>query len=232
MTRRDLTIESKPCILFIEGEPECLIVQPIASEEHASIQSQAELIAQSAGRGFALAAFAVDDWNVDLSPWEAPAVFGNRGFGHGAGQTLSYVTERLIPELRSVINDHHSLPVIIGGYSLAGLFALWAAYESDEFAAACAVSPSVWFPGWLDHAKAHEPKATYIYLSLGDREEKTKNPVMATVGDCIRKQYELLGPDRSVLEWNPGNHFKDPELRCAKGFKWCMEMIEKKGQNI
>ena len=61
-------------------------------------------------------------------------------------------------------------------------------------------------------------------MSLGDKEEKTRNPVMRTVGDCIRKQSEMLDNDEgckaSILEMNPGNHFREPDLRTAKGFAW------------
>lgn len=41
----------------------------------------------------------------------------------------------------------------LGGYSLAGLFSLWAAYQTNLFAGIAAASPSVWFPGFLDYAK-------------------------------------------------------------------------------
>ena len=50
---------------------------------------------------------------------------------------------------------------------------------------------------------------------------------MAKVGDNIRRQYELLGKDAGVkectLEWNPGNHFMDSQLRTAKGFAWLLK---------
>lgn len=87
--------------------------------------------------------------------------------------------------------------------------------------------PSVWFLGWLDYAKAHEPKAGIIYLSLGDREDKTRNPVMRTVSACIKEQHALLQDAgiKTTLTWNPGNHFQHPEQRCAKGFTWCLEQL-------
>ena len=64
--------------------------------------------------------------------------------------------------------------------------------------------------------------ATSVYLSLGDKEEKTKNPTMAQVGNCIRKQQELLTAQgiNTILEWNPGNHFQHSDERTAKGFAW------------
>ncbi len=70
-------------------------------------------------------------------------------------------------------------------------------------------------------------KAKRVYLSLGDKEEKTKNPVMATVGDSIRRLhqiYEDADGVNSVLEWNEGNHFREPELRMAKGYAWVITL--------
>jgi len=87
-----------------------------------------------------------------------------------------------------------------------------------------AASPSVWFPKWIEYATDNKPFAKSIYLSLGDKEEKTKNPVMAQVGKAIRKLNELLAEQigNTILEWNPGNHFIDSEKRTAKGFTWVM----------
>jgi predicted alpha/beta superfamily hydrolase len=119
----------------------------------------------------------------------------------------------------------------IGGYSLAGFFALWAAYQTDMFMGAVAASPSVWFPGWIEYAQSHQVKAGSVYLSLGDKEEKTRNPVMRTVGDNIRRQYELLQADPGcsdcILEMNQGNHFKEPDIRTAKGFAWLLNKCER-----
>ena len=30
-----------------------------------------------------------------------------------------------------------------------------------------------------------------------------------------------------VLEWNEGNHFRDPERRCARGFAWCLRTLRR-----
>lgn len=70
----------------------------------------------------------------------------------------------------------------------------------------------------------NEILADAVYLSLGDREERTRNPVMSQVGNAIRRAEAVLtgaGKD-CVLEWNKGNHFKDPDLRTAKAFAWLL----------
>lgn len=69
-------------------------------------------------------------------------------------------------------------------------------------------------------------------MSLGDREERTRNPVMATVGDRIRETYRLLIDQeiRTTLEWNEGNHFRDAGLRMAKAFAWVMNQCGESGE--
>ena len=70
--------------------------------------------------------------------------------------------------------------------------------------------------------KKNEIQCKSVYLSLGDKEEKTRNPVMASVGECIREASDILmncGVN-TILEWNKGNHFKDADLRTARAFAW------------
>ena len=70
-------------------------------------------------------------------------------------------------------------------------------------------------------------RAAAVYLSLGDKEEKTRNRVMARVGEAIRGGYSFL-KDAGIcctLEWNEGNHFREPDRRTAKAFAWVMRQI-------
>lgn len=221
-------IDSRQCYTFWQGQPQFLILQPVDEHDAELLAQQTEIMVSEAPAPFMLVAFQVKDWNRELSPWEAPPVFGKEAFGNGAADTLDFVLHQLIPTVTERYPFAQSLPVILGGYSLAGLFALWSAYRTDCFAAIAGVSPSVWFPGWIDFAKANKPQSRYIYLSLGDREEKAKNQVMATVGDNIRLQQAILTETPnvvSVLEWNEGNHFQNSDKRCAKGFLWCMKRL-------
>lgn len=162
------------------------------------------------------------NWNKDLPPWEADPVMGDEPFGKGAPETLAFITEQVIP----AVAVESTKEIILGGYSLAGLFTLWAAYQTDVFTGVAAASPSVWYPGWDTYSQEQEIKTGNIYLSLGTKEEKTRHPLMKTVGDNIRRQAECLQEDPNsmnvTLEMNPGNHFKEPDLRMAKGFAWVM----------
>ena len=198
-----------------------VLFQPVFDDELEHLGNEIAMIREMApGIDFTFAAFKVDSWNDDLSPWAAPPVFGDEGFGGCAARTLEHILA-LLPEEFPETDE-----VFIGGYSLAGLFALWAAYQTDVFSGAAAVSPSVWFPGWTDYGEAHSVRTCSVYLSLGNKEEKTRNPVMRTVGYNIRRQHDLLRSDpgcgNHILEMNEGNHFREPDLRTAKGFAWLL----------
>lgn len=201
--------------VFEYGKKEATVVliQPVDDHDLSYLENEISLICEMAKTDFRFIAFKVDDWNKDLSPWKAPAVFGKEDFGEGASDTLE--------QILSLCNDS-TKTYYIGGYSLSGLFALWASYQTDIFRGVASSSPSMWFPGFIDFMRDNENKAGVVYLSLGDKEEKTRNPVMATVGDRMKSAYELLqeqGKD-CVFEWNEGNHFKDADIRTAKGFLW------------
>lgn len=195
-----------------------VLIQMADDHDFAGIQREMAAIRENTKADFLLRVFRVNRWNEDLSPWNAPAVFGHEDFGAGAEDTLKEILKTC---------EDRSRTYIIGGYSLAGLFALWSVYQTDVFKGAAAASPSVWFPGFTDYMRTHEIRTGQVYLSLGDKEAKTRNPVMATVADRIREAYELIRSQNRpcTLEWNPGNHFKEPELRMAKGFSWILRQL-------
>ena len=198
-----------------------LLVQPVDDHDLQVIESEVSYIRElTDNRDFCLQAVKVKSWNRDLSPWPAPAVFGNEDFGDGAAETLQFIQDKVISTLNS--GPEKKRKIYLGGYSLAGLFALWAGYQTDCFDGIAAASPSVWFPNFLAYMKQNDICAEAVYLSLGDREERTRNPVMSQVGNAIREAETILkeaGKD-CILEWNAGNHFKEPDLRTAKAFAW------------
>ena len=220
-------IKGKTCVLYENDEADTYLIQPIDENDLEVLYNEIEWIKRFAPqRSFTFIAFPINSWNEELSPWEALAVFGNQSFGSGANQTLAFITDALLPMLRGSVKHNRSTAYYMGGYSLAGLFSLWAAYQTDSFSGIAAVSPSVWFPGWDNYMQSHAIQTSNVYMSLGDREERTRNKTMAIVGDRIRCQYELLQKAGRVknctLEWNPGNHFADPHIRMAKGFAWLL----------
>lgn len=175
---------------------------------------------------FTLAAIHMDNWNDDLSPWPAPTVFkGKADFAGHADAYLKELTECIIPEITDMPAAKPSYHAI-AGYSLAGLFAVYALYRTHLFARAACASGSFWFPGFLEFAASHDTlrKPDAVYLSLGDRECRTRNPVMAAVQERTQALHDLFAAQqiRTTFELNPGNHFQDPALRMAKGIRWML----------
>ncbi len=200
---------------------ENVLIQPVGDHDLPLIENEIAEIRRRTEIPFRLTAVKVESWNRDLSPWPAPAVFGNEDFGDGAAA--------LLREILSLCADEGKR-YFIGGYSMAGLFALWSAFQTEVFSGAAAASPSMWFPGLMEYLRGSACGCGAVYLSLGNREEKTANPVMRTVGDRIREGYELLRVRgvRCTLEWNSGGHFKEPDLRTAKAFAWVLENAKEK----
>ena len=219
MTKKEYTLSDRTCFLYQNEAAKHLLIQPIDEHDLEGLDQEVETIKELSDKSFSLVAFMIKDWNQELTPWGAPPVFGKTPFGDGAEKTLEFITSQLLPEVQEDIPH-----LILGGYSLAGLFALWAGYQTDRFEGIAAASPSVWYPHWIDYASGNKPLAKSVYLSLGDKEEKAKNPVMAQVGNAIRKQHELLTEQEinTLLEWNAGNHFVDSDKRMAKGFAWLL----------
>lgn len=160
------------------------------------------------------------DWNNDMSPWPSKAVFkGMPDFGGKSGEFLEKLIE-MLPEA--------SIRYICG-YSMAGLFALWALYNCDLFDGAASCSGLLWYPKFDEYIRGNEPKKNpqKIYMSLGDREAKTRNPVMATVEDktlAIFEHFKAMGIE-TRFEMNQGNHFAEPDVRTAKGIAWLLSHL-------
>ena len=204
-------------ITYEYGNPEAdtVLIQLTGEHELASLENEVREIEKRTSKEFRFIATKVENWNDDLSPWKAPAVFKTEDFCGGASKTLENIIALCADKNRKYY---------IGGYSLAGLFALWAACQTDIFSGVAAASPSVWFPGFIDYMKTYKMKSQNVYLSLGDREEKTRNPVMAQIGNCIKEDYRCLLENgiNCILEWNKGNHFKEADIRTAKAFAWIL----------
>ena len=225
MKLEEFETKGRRCVYRADEQPEVLLVEAIDARELEGLDAELSAIKEGCKHRFAYVALIVEDWNNELAPWTAAPVFGKVPFGDGARNTLEIIEKGVIPEMRQRFGSLKGADVIIGGYSLAGLFALWCCHESDLFKGVAAASPSVWYPEWMRYIRSHNPNAKRIYLSLGDAEAKTKNSVMATVEENIRAMYDTLegfpGVE-STLVFNPGGHFRDPALRTAQAFIWAL----------
>lgn len=232
MLNENVNIGSIHCNVFATEHPEVLLIQPSARHEtkNDGINREVKALAANATKGFAIVFFDTVEWAKALMPWHDEAVSREEEVGMHAQDTLIYIEESLVPWLHERFGK---LPCIIGGYSLGGLFALWAARQSTAFGAVAAASPSLWIKGWADFVDSHSLNAQLAYVSLGDREEHCRNQRMARIGDCVRHEHltltTQLGTSATTLEWNSGGHFGNEAERTAKAFAWCIENINKAG---
>ncbi len=203
-----------------------ILYWPMKSDFGHSAEEMANLIAAKTDKPFMLAAFEVDEWNSELSPWPAQEETGNDEFSGNGPSLLTWLLEDYIPS----VEGSRSRIRAIGGYSMAGLFAAWAFLESDAFSAMASCSGSLWYPGWLAWASEHQaPRDSFAYLSLGTKEYRVKNPLVATVEAATLETADLFASDSNVcnstFEWNPGGHFTDPNGRMAAGFAWLIDHL-------
>ena len=121
---------------YIFGNPDAgsVLIQMVDGHSLKDIESEIAEIRKLTDKDFCLICLKVQNWNDDLSPWQAPPVFGKEGFGGMAEETIERVLQCTADKSKSYY---------IGGYSLAGLFALWAAYQTNIFKGVAAASPSV-----------------------------------------------------------------------------------------
>lgn len=164
------------------------------------------------------------DWNRDLSPWPAPALRqGGEAFSGGADTYLARIAAELLQREEALGLQPRWRG--IAGYSLAGLFSLYALTKCELFHRAASVSGSLWYEGWTDYLAASPAGAgKRIYLSLGSKEAKSGNVRMRSVADCTKRTAELLESRGAAVIHviNPGGHFTDPEGRMAKAVEWLL----------
>lgn len=211
--------EGRKCILWEQGSADVAFILPVMASD---IEGQLKTIRSffSPKDNLCLVAFEIKDWDRELTPWESNT--NERHFGSDAGATLSYIEYALIPELK---RRGFICPYITVGYSLAGLFSLWALFNSELINGAVSASGSLWYEHFEEYAEKQLIAGKTVYLSLGDREELTRNAVMRSIGDKTRKMQKILEDKycRCTLEMNRGGHFSEPEKRLFKGMKWMLE---------
>ena len=166
------------------------------------------------------------DWNRELSPWKAKAVFGDEDFSGEADGFIEKLVENIIPNVENSLNITNCKR-IIAGYSLAGLFSAYVFYKTSIFDMGASVSGSLWFDGFVEFMGKSEMKKLpeKMYFSVGSREKKTKNIRMARVEDCTREAEKIFCSRgaKTVFELNEGGHFDNVAERIASGINFLLE---------
>lgn len=183
-----------------------------------------ELMSIAAGEEPMLLFSASAAWERDYTPWPAPALPGRKPFTGEAPAYLCFLTEQT-----------HRLwkqfPISGGagllGYSLGGLFALWASGQTREFSLFGSLSGSLWYDGWMEYAASFKPGKARWYLSLGRSEPGWGGERVRDVGECTLRTQAVLaerfGEENITMQWNRGGHFTGITGRWRKALRWAAE---------
>lgn len=166
-------------------------------------------------------------WENDLAPWPAVKAFSKgKDFGGRGDDYLHLIKKKIMPKVEQKLSFTPSYN-IAAGYSLAGLWSLYAAYKTNIFSHIVCASGSLWYDGFIDFMQNNKISSAVqkVYFSLGDREKHTKNQRLATVEECTLKAETLLRQHNidTIFVKNPGGHFNNSIERLAKGIYWALK---------
>ena len=167
----------------------------------------------------------------DYTPWPLQASETMPiDFGGKAEKHLSFIMTHVIPFCESEYGFASSADKrAIGGYSLGGLFSLYAAVNTDLFRIVLSCSSSLWYPGFLDYLKEHPFKATHLklYMSVGDQEGTTATNLTAdqTSNTMLLKDFyePTFEPNDFKFLLEEGNHGNDIPGRAWRAVEWVEE---------
>lgn len=193
----------------------------------------------------------VGNWNDALTPWPAPGFYDDEPWfgGHG-DETLEELTCRTIPAIEAELGivpdvesprsplpckESRAIKRAICGYSLGGLFALYAFVNDSRFDACASISGSLWYQGWMNYisektecaassksvVNRFDGRGRYAFLSVGKKECKSGLPLFRCVETNMHASADLLRDADCQVDTavGPGNHMQHiPErFRTALG---------------
>lgn len=188
------------------------------------------LLSKKCKHNFAILEISNLDWNSDLSPWKMDKVLFFEDDFQGNGDIyLDELVSDIIPKIVNYL-ESNNIKVnryILSGYSLAGLFALYASYKVDLFTDVVSASGSLWFRNFDKFVTYNKISKSVknAYFSIGNKEYKTKHPVLSITLDRIMFVKDSLSSQgvNTYFEENPGNHFVDSTIRLIKGIRWVLK---------
>lgn len=171
----------------------------------------------------------ISDWDNTLTPWPAKGLYRNgEDFKGEAPEFLQKLLDELIPaiEQKEGLTPSHRA---IAGYSLAGLFAMYAFVNCDTFECAASMSGSFWYEGWADYITSLklDKRGCGAFVTLGDKERKAKNKLMRTVQEntditiCALESWGVKVEHHLV----PGGHFDNIYQRVGDGISALASMM-------
>lgn len=165
------------------------------------------------------------NWNDDLTPWPAAGVFKKaKPFGGKAATFLNKLTDEIIPNTERDLGIEDTERTLLG-VSLSGLFAVWAAFNTDAFANIISITGSLWYDGFVEWMKEQRPSPQLkkVCMLLGEKEKNAKEKRMATVEERSLAVANILKAKSQAavsFELVEGTHFSPimPRLELAFSF--------------
>lgn len=163
----------------------------------------------------------IDDWDNLLTPWPAKGLYrSDPDFEGKAPGFLAKLTEKMIPAIEEA-ESLHPAQRAIAGYSLAGLFSVYAFANCDVFESVASMSGSFWYEGWPAYIQSlHRSKqGCFAYISLGDKERRAKEKILHRVQDNTDITAATLRSWGMTVEQHlvPGGHFDNVIPRIQAG---------------
>lgn len=156
------------------------------------------------------------EWTEMMTPWQ----HSGKGMGKTGGG--AEFAEEFVPDLLSYVEKDFGNEVKergIAGYSLGGLEAFYMACNMEIFDFAGSVSGSFWYPGAVEYFEKNpmRERVGNVYMSLGAKEERTKDPERQAVRKNTDVIAERVGAVKELrYEINGGGHFTDIAGRIGK----------------
>lgn len=165
-------------------------------------------------------------WQRDMAPWATPPLSArDAGCSGGADAYLHQLCGPIRESVETALAEN-PIYSAIAGYSLGGLFALYTAYKTALFTRIASASGSFWFPDFVEFTEMQPfmKQPEKVYFSLGEKEYKTKNTLLASVQtntQALYEKYKAQGIQTSFV-LQEGGHFTQPNKRMAKGIQWIL----------
>ncbi|MDD7020989.1 MAG: alpha/beta hydrolase-fold protein [Aeromonadales bacterium] len=162
-------------------------------------------------------------WFSDMTPWKAELTLRHaKLFRPGGMDFLKLLAGTLVPKAEELLGEAPKARVLCG-YSMAGLFSLWAATQTGLFTRIGSVSGSLWYPGFTAYFKEHgfKGRPERVYISVGDREKRAPDPQVALTEEAARECARTAGDLGTGVrfELNFGDHGVQEIWRTARAVR-------------
>ncbi len=222
-TFQDFSVAGFPIQLYDCNVPKAPIVYLLAHQMDPELLS---LLQEKSLPAFSLACIGISStqWNTLLAPWNTPSNFPKYLRCQGeASRFLKIFLNDILPAIQNHLSSFSGVQTM-AGYSLAGLFSLWALCEWEQLEGVCAVSGSFWYPDFqtwfLDHFPLHLPIC--VYFSTSESEWTSQNARLSSLKPTLEAIEQSLAQKgvKTICQIHPGNHFQEPTKRLVLGIEW------------